>query len=51
MESEADRVKIALEKDTFDKLMTMKHVKPTDRVGRDGFTLIHWACYYGRIEV
>lgn len=30
-----------------EKALVNKAVKPEDRVGKDGFSLIHWACYYG----
>lgn len=26
-------------------------LKPCQRIGRDGFTLLHWSCYYGQTEV
>ena len=28
-----------------------KYIRAKDRVGRDGFTLLHWACFYGNLEV
>ena len=54
MESEQELLKKALENgdnETIDKIMKNKLVSPADRVGKDGFTLFHWACCYGYYEV
>lgn len=51
MESEAEKFRKTLEKDTFHEEGIALKVKPTDRVGREGFTLVHWTCHYGRTEV
>lgn len=54
MESAVDEIKAAMEKGKIENLeaaLTKKLVKPEDRTGKDGFTLIHWACYYGLQEV
>jgi ankyrin repeat protein len=37
--------------DNLENALQDRTVKPEDRVGKDGFTLIHWACYYGMQEV
>ena len=34
-----------------EKALLSGDLKPGQRLGRDGFTLMHWACYYGRTEV
>jgi ankyrin repeat domain-containing protein 42 len=36
--------------DNLENALQDRTVKPEDRVGKDGFTLIHWACYYGMQE-
>ena len=54
MESAVDELKAAMEKGKVEHLkaaLTQKLVSPKDRTGKDGFTLIHWACFYGLQEV
>ena len=51
MESEAEQLRKALEADDYEDQVKEKHYKPTDRIGREGFTLIHWACFYNRVKV
>lgn len=51
---EIDELKKALERrDTgaVEKALLSGDLKPGQRLGRDGFTLHHWACYYGQTEV
>lgn len=54
MESAVDELKAAMEKGEVEHLkaaLKQKLVRPEDRTGKDGFTLIHWACFYGLQEV
>lgn len=51
METEPEKVKSALKSGEFEEILEESSVKPTDRVGREGFSMIHWACFYGRIKV
>ena len=34
-----------------EKALDNGDLRPCQRIGRDGFTLLHWSCYYGLTEV
>ena len=54
MDSSAEDAKRALEQGNIhilDNMLKKKLISPSDRIGRDGFTLLHWACFYGFAEV
>ena len=34
-----------------EKALDNGDLKPCQRVGKDGFTLLHWSCYFGLTEV
>lgn len=36
---------------SLEKELAAKEVHPDERIGSEGFSLIHWACFYGRFEV
>lgn len=35
----------------IDEALKSKNLVPEQRMGRDGFTLLHWTSYYGQKEV
>ena len=54
MDSSAEEAKRALEQGNIqilDNMLKKKLIFSSDRIGRDGFTLMHWACFYGFVEV
>lgn len=53
-ETEVEKAKTAIETGNLRDVgiaLQNKYIRAKDRVGRDGFTLIHWACFYGNLEV
>lgn len=34
-----------------EKALDNGDLRPCQRIGRDGFTLLHWSCYFGLTEV
>ena len=53
-ETAAEKAKVAIENGNLKDIeaaLKYKYIRGKDRVGRDGFTLLHWACFYGNLEV
>ena len=53
-ETAVERAKRAIEDGNLrdvEMALENKYIRAKDRVGREGFTLIHWACFYGNLEV
>ena len=36
---------------SLENQLKQKKVRPDERIGSEGFTLVHWACYFGKFEV
>lgn len=36
---------------SLEKQLNLKEIHPDERIGLEGFSLVHWACYYGKFEV
>ena len=35
----------------LEKQLSLKEIHPDERIGSEGFSFVHWACYYGKFEV
>ncbi|XP_003383232.2 PREDICTED: ankyrin repeat domain-containing protein 42-like [Amphimedon queenslandica] len=47
LEEIKDEIELGKGVDKLEDSLKEKQIKPSDRVGKDGFSLTHWACYYG----
>lgn len=51
LEELKDEIELGKGGEKLEKALKEKQVKPSDRVGKDGFSLTHWACYHGNAGV
>ena len=51
LEEIKDEIELGKGVEKLEDSLKEKQVKPSDRVGKDGFSLTHWACFYGNARV